>query len=241
MTPSSPKVRFASFESVLNSIHLERLTAWSDIEVPFLNAIQEFDSVFAEGKKPKGWYQAKARYFNDTLAALISTAAGQSISARAKKRSILFDKIDIDLCFPSDGPPIVAGEAKALGTPPHHGNKHKARESKSDLHKRVREVALTSMDLKAAHTAPRRINSFQDWVATATPAYVCFWALRVDNPRDLDRCRSILYSLRNYCDQVGAFIYEPTQSPTTYGLRHFREVSMDRAINEFVQRTVSGS
>lgn len=241
MSPRTTPAQFEPFETLLRNIHDQRITSWAEIELDFLDATSAFDTLYATGKKDKGWYQAKARYFNDVLVALISSAVDQPVRARSKKRSILFEKIDIDLCYPEIGDPVVCGEAKQLGAPPHPGNNLTGRPANQDIHKRVREVALTSMDIKAAHTGPRQIESFGHWVSTATPAYISFWALRADTPQDLDSCRSILYSLRNYCNQVGAFVYEPTTGATDYTVKHFRELSMDTALNEFVQRSVSAA
>ena len=157
---------------------------------------------------------------------------------RCKKKSQLFDLIDIDICYPEQGSPIVAAEVKLLGTPPHPGNKDKPRPGSADLHKRVREVAFTSMDLKAAYAHPQPIASFQQWVESTLPGYFAFWAIRANDKSDLERVRSTLTSLRAYCNGVGAVIYCPrtAQKPTKYEVRKLPELSIDRALREMAQR-----
>ena len=92
------------------------------------------------------------------------------------------------------------------------------------------------MDVKAAHTGPRAIQSFKDWVATAKPAYLSFWSLRIGTDSDESTCRSILGSLKSYCDDVAAFFYRAGDGHAQYRALRFNDFSMDRALNEFVQR-----
>lgn len=230
---------FAPFDALMTRAWQEPCTSWSQVEVEFLAAVSSFDEEYSRGKRKSGWYQQKAKYFNDLVVLLIENNTGKKIATRAKKRSVLFSEIDIDICYPDVGDPIVAAEVKALGTPPHPGNRDQARGARSDLHKRVREVAFTAMDIKAAHAKPRTITSFQAWVDAAEPAYLCFWAMRVDGPADLSTVRSVLASLKSYCNGVGAVIYESRVAPTDYVVRHFPEFSMDRAIRDFTQRVIS--
>lgn len=214
-------------------------SSWSQVEADFVGVVSAFDAEYSLGRQKPGWYQQKAKYFNDLVVLIIENCTGKKIARRSKRRSVLFSEIDVDICYPEDGDPIVAAEVKALGTPPHPGNRDTARGARSDLHKRVREVAFTAMDIKAAHAKPRTITSFQAWVDTAEPAYSSFWALRVDGPSDLNTVRSILSSLKSYCNGVGAVIYEPQGSSTNYTVRSLPEFSMDRAIRDFTQRVVS--
>lgn len=157
---------------------------------------------------------------------------------RLKKDSQLFGKLDVDICYPKQDPPKIAGEVKALGTPPHPKNDNKARDGSSDLHKRLREVAFTSMDLKVAYSGPQPIQSFQNWIDTTSPGYFSFWAIRANDDADFGRVRSMLTSLRSYCNGVAAVIYSPTSThtPTTYSVRKLQELDMDRAIREMAQR-----
>ena len=74
-----------------------------DIEPILKGAVVElFDSEYSLGNRTSGWYQAKARYFNDIIVALLSNASKRAIALRSKKRSQLFRLIDIDICCQKD-------------------------------------------------------------------------------------------------------------------------------------------
>ncbi len=232
------KHEFPPFEELVDRVREDEIDRWTDVEGEFLQVVEQFDTEFSDGGRGTGWYQSKARYFNDLIVALLRNASKNPISLRCKKNSQLFDLIDIDICFPEAGDPIVAGEVKILGTPPHPGNKNKARGGAADLHKRVREVAFTSMDLKAAYAPPQPIGSFQKWVDATSPGYFAFWAIRANDALDLEKIRSTLSSLRAYCNGVGAVIYTPPMeaNPTQYEVKKLNELAIDRAIREMAQR-----
>ncbi len=235
---AKPKHEFGPLEALVKKVRDEGIEKWSAIEDEFLQLVERFDSEFAAGGKESGWYQSKARYFNDIIVDLLSNASKKPIALRCKKNSQLFVLIDIDICFPEEGEPIVPGEVKVLGTPPHPGNQDKARRGSADLHKRVREVAFTSMDLKAAYAPPQPIGSFQSWVDSTSPGYFSFWAIRANDPPDMERVRSTLTSLRAYCNGVGAVIYYPVseENPANYEVKRLPELSIDRALREMAQR-----
>lgn len=156
-----------------------------------------------------------------------------------RRRVFSFCGIDIGIYYPSADEPVVSAEVKALGPRPHLKNGYKARGARSDLHKRVREVAFTATDVKAAHARPTLINSFQDWIDKTRHAYLTFWAMRVAGPKDLDAVRSFLSSLKSYCNGVGAASYEAKTTLTDYVVRDYPEFDMDRVIRDFTQRVIS--
>jgi hypothetical protein len=233
-----PKHEFAPFEALVNHVRQDRVERWLDIEDEFIRAVGLFDSEFARGCRNDGWYQSKTRYFNDLIAGLLGNISGNPISLRCRKRSQLFDHTELDICFPREGDPIVAGAVKALGTPPHGGNENAASGASQDLHNRVREVAFSSMDLKGAYAPPRPIASFQNWVDATSPGYFAFWAMRAKDRQDFEEVRSTLGSSRVYCNGVGAVIYVPTNAaaPTEYEVRKVTDLSIDKAIREMAQR-----
>lgn len=230
---------FAPFDELIQRVWSEPCQSWAEVESEFIATVSAFDAEYSQGARSQGWYQLKARFFNDLVVFILENCTGRKLATRVRKKSVLFSDIDIDICYPAKGDPIVAAEVKALGTPPHPRNENRARRACSDLHKRVREVAFTATDIKAAHATPRTINSFQAWIDSAEPAYLSFWAMRVDGATDLNVVRSILSSLRSYCNGVGAVIYEPARGPTDYVLRRYPEFSMDRAFREIAQRIIS--
>lgn len=237
-SPSTKSNTFEPYEVLLARVVAEKIKRWSDVEPEFIDATSAFDSEFVSGARLKGWYQSKARYFNDLIVAVLSNAANKPMATRQKKRSQLFDKLDIDVCYPDAAAPIVGAEVKILGTPPHPGNDNKARGAKSDLHKRIREVALTSIDFKVAHAEPTPIGSFQAWVDAAPPGYFTFWGIRVSDERDFNGVRTMLVNLRTYCNGVGAVFFEAVspEQPTKYKVRRVSELDIDRNIREMAQR-----
>jgi len=238
MRPMKAKHTFTPFEELLRGIRTGTQLGWSQVERPFLEVVEAFDFEYSSGNHAEGWYQAKARYFNDLVVDLLSNRSSKHISTRLKKKSRLFEKLDVDICYPIDDPPRIAGEVKALGTPPHPGNKNEPRGGSADLHKRVREVAFTSMDLKVAYSPPKPIGSFQHWIDSTEPGYFSFWAIRAADDSDLERVRSMLSSLRAYCNGVGAIIYRPRRldTPTAYEVVPLKELSIEAAIQEMAQR-----
>lgn len=235
---SSSSNTFEPYERLIARVVSEKIDRWSELEPAFIDATSAFDTEFVTGSRAKGWYQSKARYFNDLIVAVLSNAAGKPMSTRQKKRSQLFDQLDIDVCYPDADPPIVGAEVKMLGTPPYAGNDYKARGAKSDLHKRIREVALTSIDFKVAHAKPTPIGSFQAWVDAAPPGYFTFWGIRVSDRGDFNGVRTMLVNLRTYCNGVGAVFYEAVSSsqPTRYKSIRVSELDIDRNIREMAQR-----
>jgi hypothetical protein len=229
---------FDAYDEILARLRNEGVTEWTAIERDFLEATSRFDSTYAQGHKDRGWYQSKARYFNDIVVRLLENASGKPMSTRRKKKSQLFEKLDIDVCHPDDGTPVIGAEVKALGTPPHPGNLMKGRGARSDLHKRIREVAFTSIDFKVAYAPPVPIGSFQKWIDSTSPGYFAFWSMRVHDENDFLSVRTMLVNLRTYCNGVGAILYSARDpaTPTEYAVRPVSELSMDKSIREIAQR-----
>jgi hypothetical protein len=231
---------FAPFDRLCERVAKDRIEKWSEIQADFLRVVEKFDTVYATGERSAGWYKAKARYFNDLIIALLQNWSGKHVVGPVHRDSQLFHEIDIDICFPADGTPRAAAEVKALGTPGHPGNDNKPRPGRSDLHKRVREVAFTATDLKAAYAKPTKIRTFNDWVQRTEPAYFSFWAVRTEDASDFETVRSILVGLSSYCNGVGAIIYTPASGAKgiRYAPKKVTELDMDKALRRMAQSMV---
>jgi hypothetical protein len=231
---------FSEFDQLCLRVAQEGIEKWSDIEGPFLHVVEKFDADFALGRLSAGSYKAKARYFNELVIALLQNWSGQTVVGPVHRDSQLFHEIDIDICYPAEGVPKAAAEVKAIGTPGHTGNNFKPRPGRSDVHKRVREVAFTSTDLKAAYAKPTPIKTFTDWVQRTDPAYFSFWAVRVADQADYETVRSVLVGLRNYCNGVGAIIYShPEPTKPAYVAKKVPELNMDKALRAMAQSMVN--
>lgn len=232
--------RFDGFERLVARVREKGIFRWEAVEPDFLAVVGEFDAEYASGRRDAGWYKAKARYFNDLIVALLENASKRPIALRSKRKSELFGQLDVDICYPAHGEPTIAGEVKQLGTPPHPGNKGMSRPASQDVHKRTREVALTSIDLKVAYAPPTPIRSFQEWIDRTPPGYFSFWCMRAASDSDFHRIRQTLVNLRTYCNGIGAVIYEPVSpaEQTRYQVRVVHELDMGRVLREMAQRIV---
>lgn len=230
---------FTPFDRLSARITREGIERWANVENAFLRAVEKFDEEFAAEKRTPGWYKAKARYFNDLVILLLQNWSSMNVVGPVHRDSQLFHEIDIDICFPAEGVPRAAAEVKALGTPGHPGNNNVPRPGSRDLHKRVREVAFTSTDLKAAYAKPTQIRTFNHWIQNTEPAYFSFWAVRVEDQKDFESVRSILVGLSRYCNGVGAIIYEPAPSSTQKAIKYrpkkVPELGMDQALRQMAQ------
>lgn len=233
------RVGFAPFDALLERVNKEKLGSWRSVEADFLAAVTAFDTEYSTGTHDAGWYQLKGRFFNDLIVDLVENCAGREIARRAKRPGTLFAAIDLDICYPVDprSPPIVAGESKIAGTPPHSRNKNVARAGSQDIDKRVREVALNALDVKIANAATRdqSIIDIADWIRRTNPRYFTFWAFRADSVTDFQRAVRRLDALASsYADGVGGFFYEPISpdQPTTYRVVAPPDsLNMERAIS----------
>ena len=248
VSPNTPlsKVRGGrDLSLLLELVRTEGIRRWSDIEEPFIHAVSAFDAALVTGKMTTGEYKKKAGAFNDLIIYLLENATKCELGKTQKRSSVLFDEIDIDICFPAGKgtPPSVGAEVKMLGAPGHKGNKYKPRSARADLHKRIREVAFTSIDFKAANSEAREISSFQSWCKETNPKYFAFWAFRVADDADFTKTRSMTNGLRHYCNGVGAFFYEQDQQrkATAYKVRPASELSLDKAIKQMAQEIVSAA
>lgn len=229
----------AGLVRLLERVDAENIGRWSSIEEEFIEAVSEFDRAFVAGHFTAGEYKKKAGIFNDLLIKLVENASGQELGRTQKRGSVLFDEIDIDICYPKSRAlrPAVGAEVKMLGAPGHKGNDFTPRSAKSDLHKRIREVAFTSIDFKAAHSEAREISSFTSWCKETKPKYFAFWAFRVADEADFIKTREMANGLRSYCNGVGAVFYEQVTGSrrSGYTKRAASELSLDKVIKEMAQ------
>ncbi len=183
-----------------------------------------FDSEQAKGSWTSGDNQGKGRFFNELIAGLLQNATGVPIIQRGKRPGVLLQNVDVDLCYPPTGTPLVIAETKMLGTPQHPGNDTTApltgRRANADLPKRVREIALNVIDLKLAAPAGRTapIGDISTWIQRQPPAVYALFGLRIRDKADHEAVKYQAQMLTNsYANGVGLVLYQPIDVSTPAG------------------------
>ena len=222
---------FPQYENLLARVRSERIMMWAAIENDFLAVTSEFDTKFVAGEMAKGDYKAKARYFNDLVAAIVTNRTGQHIGSRGKRAGAAFAQHDVDLVYPDpmglsavrklNCKPLLCGETKIAGTPPYPGNKGTSGEDgrpvKQDLDKRAREMVTTAIDLKRRWSEGPIVLE-ETGLRASDPKYGIFYACRIATESDRTTIVERLTQIaRLYVDGVGMFFYACDQtSPTAY-------------------------
>lgn len=220
----STSYTYPAFDALVAHVRASRETRWSAIEDAFLAIVSEFDGLFVTGQMDIGNYKAKARYFNDLIAQLLTNSTGRVIATRAKRPGLSFPAHDVDVAYPFEARfiPVALGEVKIAGMPPYPGNINTSgpagRPVSQDLDKRVREIGFTAIDLKRGANEAIRLTKTgggRDF----TPLYVCVYAARAATDGDLAATVMKLRALRDhYADGVGVFLYRAATIvyPTAY-------------------------
>lgn len=115
----SPRASFSfrPFDEVLAAVDRERLQQFSVIEDRFVAAMGEFDRLRVAGQITPGQNQNKGFFFNELIVRLLERCAGQGVAKRGKRPGVLLEVVDVDVCFPETGRPVMIAETKMLGTP----------------------------------------------------------------------------------------------------------------------------
>ncbi|GAB3198157.1 hypothetical protein GCM10027261_24960 [Geodermatophilus arenarius] len=230
---------FAPFADLLAAVEEQAITRFSSIEAHFIAAMGAFDTEIARpgGQWTSGDNQGKGKFFNELTAALLQNLTGQPIIQRGKRPGVLLDNVDVDLCFPLDGAPLVIAETKMLGTPQHPRNETsqhiRGRRSTADLPKRIREIALNVIDLKLAAPAGRAepIGDIATWIQRQSPAFYALFGLRVADDYDHEQLVAQAQMLSNsYANGVGLVLYRPTDISTPVGRTTYARVRPPRGL-----------
>lgn len=236
----SPRATFAfePFDEVLAAIDRERLERFADIEDHFAEVMSKFDALRAEGNITPGQNQSKGLFFNELIVRLLERRAGQGVAQRGKRRGVLLEIVDVDVCFPSTGQPTMIAETKMLGTPQHPGNtgsaKAKGRPASADFDKRIREVALNVIDLKLADLegSTTHIDDITSWIQSTRPRFFGIWGMRLADDTDLQKIIGKAQFLANsYANGVGLALYRPVNVNTPEGRVTYQKVSAPRGMS----------
>ena len=84
---------FGPYVQLLEHIRRSRIESWSSIERDFIDATSAFDTEYKSGERDSGWYQSKARYFNDFIVELLSNSSGKAMARRANNASMFVSNV----------------------------------------------------------------------------------------------------------------------------------------------------
>lgn len=205
---------------------------WTEIEEPFLRAMEAFDDNVASGAADIGDLQnGKGDFFNDLLSLILENCAEVELFSRGGVPGFIFATHNLDVTYPNTGIVKFTLEAKAVGTPRHPlSPKQQAigRPGSADLGKRVKEIAFKSIDLKAEHGRLMAMQgrspevhpgaNLTTWLQSVLPKAYLFIAARVVSKRDLAAVVAFAHTASQVQDAVGLFCFGPVDptSPTTY-------------------------
>lgn len=106
--------------------------------------------------------------------------------------------------------PIIAGEAKMLGSPAHirpSGEHYPERPISIDLDKRIKEVKYTSVDLKRKFGISF-IRGWEEWIDQSYPRFYSFWGCRLGERNNTSSLIEKFRGVTKYNNGCDVFIYE---------------------------------
>lgn len=221
---------FSPFRALLDRMQAQGIRTFAEIEPEFVAAMSAFDQRMAAGDFTSGQNQNKGLFFNDLVARLVERCAGLGVAQRGKRPGILLKTVDVDLCYPPEPTtrPLMIAEVKMAGTPKHPGSPKAGvmgRPASADIDKRIREIALSVIDLKLADIEGGRepIGDITSWIQGTRPHFFALFGLRIiddnDHRKVLDRFQTLANS---YANGVGLALFRPTdpsapEGRVTYG------------------------
>jgi hypothetical protein len=190
---------------------VQRRYRFADIEDSFLDIMCDLNDLRRHGEIEVGIYRQKGNYWRDMIVALIESLCGIRMRERRIQGWTDVHAVDFSYVETISGKeiPIIAGEAKMLGSPAHirpTGERYGERPTSIDLDKRLKEVKYTPIDLKMKFG--RFVASWEEWIEQSFPKFFSFWACRVGERNHIDLLINKFQGLRKYNNGVGVFLYE---------------------------------
>jgi hypothetical protein len=215
---------------------------WTQIEEQFLSAMWDFDQNFAVGIANQGDNQnGKGDFFNDLMALLLDNCSGKEVGGRGAVPGLIFPNHNLDTSYPKSGMVEILIETKIAGAPKSIRNPQqqnpRGRPGSSDLDKRVKEVGLKTIDLKAewARNAGQGRGPTSDlitWLRESKPRAFLFLAIRVVDDKDFDRTIFFANAANQMMDGVGLVVYAPNASGDSYQARKVpTHLELDRVLS----------
>ena len=204
---------FGKWRELNEKILRERLY-FDDIKEELIEILWKLDGLWREGLIDQGQYRQKGNYYRDTIIALVKARCldrGLKVEIKEARLEGRTDKIHkVDFAFLYKGKiPVIAGEVKAIGSPPHRiGNRmYPERNINIDIDKRVKEVKYTPIDLKRKYD-PEVSKPWTRWIEETRPKFYTFWLLRLGSSNRLYHILEKIRGIKEYNNGVSAIVYK---------------------------------
>jgi len=197
---------------MLNYRIVQEKLRWKDIQGELLDLLAELDQLRREDRIPEGRYRQKGNYFRDTIIALIKAHCGFELRERELPGKTDVHRVDFsylqDAEDPRRGFVLLAGEAKAMGSPEHKrgGKRYPERTLTIDIDKRIKEVKYTSIDLKR-RSDPQVTKEWAEFIMETPPAFFAGWLMRLATRNRLEHIFEKLMGVAEYTNGVGIALY----------------------------------
>lgn len=212
-------------------------STFRDIEDLYLNAMQQFDALVADGTADQGDNQnGKGDFLNDMLALILSNCSGKDLHTRPGVPGLSFRNHMLDVAYPASGDVGLVIETKATGIPKHARNplqkNPEGRAGSADLEKRIKEASFKNIDIKAeaARLAGKGGGPTSDlgtWIKSAPPRCFMFLAVRVRDDADLRRSIDFGHIAATWFDACGLYCYGWDASHTQYEAKPVGATSLE--------------
>ena len=137
--------------------------------------------------------------------------------------------------------PIIAGEAKMLGSPAHiraSGERYPERPISIDLDKRIKEVKYTSVDLKRKFGISFA-EGWTKWIDKSYPKFYSFWGCRLGERNKLSSLIEKFSGVIEYNNGCGVFIYKDRNYQKLID-EHLDAFSIDKVIDSIRNEVEKG-
>lgn len=207
----------APLHAALEAMEERTAKTFREVETTYLDAMQEFDGLVADGIADEGDRRnGKGDFFNDMIALLLANASGKDLHSRPSVPGLSFETHKLDVAYPAKGEVELVVETKASGIPKHAGNtrqkKAEGRPGSADLEKRIKEASFKNIDIKAeqariAGDGGGPTSDLGYWISHAPPRCYMFMAVRVIDEADLRRAVKYGHTANTWFNACGLYCY----------------------------------
>jgi hypothetical protein len=212
-------------------------STFRQVEPTYLEAMQRFDALVADGTADQGDIQnGKGDFLNDMLAVLLANCSGKQLHNRPGVPGLSFRSHKLDVAYPASGRVELVIETKATGIPKHPRNEKQThaegRAGSADLEKRIKEASFKNIDIKAetARLAGKGGGPTSDlgtWLKSAPPRCYLFLAVRVRDSADLTNSIRFGRIAATWFDACGLYCYGWNAEHASYQAKPLDDTSLE--------------